>query len=103
LSLREDITAAAALAFDSEKLGEEVLYNGVPVQAIFDHGIDPKVGRSGSRATAAIHLQKSEVPSWQINDEIIVDGDTWKVKSQGEDSTWYKWVLQLERDRRMKP
>jgi len=103
LSLRAHIADAVSLAFASDQLGEEVLYNGVPVQAIFDHGLDPKTGRSGSRATAAIHLQKSEVPSWKINDEIVVGDDSWRVKAQGEDSTWYKWVLQVERDRRMQP
>ena len=103
MTLRSQITAAVELAFDPDYLGEEVEYNGVLVDGIFRKPIDPHNRKGGTSATATLQVKVSEVPSWAVNDEVLVAGQLWKVKREDQGSTWYKHVLHLERDRRMKP
>jgi hypothetical protein len=103
MTLRDQISAAIGQAFSFEYLGEAVLYNGVTVHAIFTPLVDPKTSRGGSSATATLQLQAAQVPSWTVGDVMERNGESWQVKREAEGSTWYKHVLFVERDRRMKP
>ena len=105
MTLRELVTSSLSTVdpFSPENLGESLLYNGVEVHAIFTPLVDPQTSRGGSASTATLQLQVSEVPTWAVGDEVVQDGATWKVKREGPGGTWYKHVLQIERDRRMKP
>jgi hypothetical protein len=107
MTIRDQIGAAITQAFGSDYLGQEVEYNGVPVQAIFHEGEDPDSTKSGSSAKAVLSVRVLDVSTWSVNDLVSVDGELWKVKRasarQFNTSTWYKHVLELERDRRMRP
>ncbi|MGB3212449.1 MAG: hypothetical protein WBB19_17245 [Desulforhopalus sp.] len=103
MSIRDQITAAVDQAFGPDFLGEAIEYNGQPVDGIFRMSTEPRNNRGGSSATAVLQVKVSQVPAWSVNDPVLVDGVTWKVKSEGPGSTWYKHVLQLETNRRLKP
>lgn len=105
MSLRDQIAADVVLAFSSDYLGEVILYKGTEIQAIFTPLVDPQTGRGGSASTATLQVQVSDVPTWSVNDQVEQQsqpGEIWKVKREGPGSTWYKFVLELERDRRMR-
>lgn len=105
MTIRDQIAGAVVQAFDSDRLGEEVLYNSVPVQAIFRKKTDPTSGRAGSAAVGVLQVMVADVPTWAVNDQVqvFVGGvyQLWKVKGEVETSTWYKHVLRCERDRRI--
>lgn len=103
MTLRSQIAAAVDLAFATDYFGETVVYNGVPLDAIFRPLDDPKDGRSGASAFAELQVRVADVSAWSVNDQVEIGSDTWSVKKSREGSTWYKHVLLVERDRRLKP
>jgi len=100
---RDQIAAAVASAFSPDLFGQEVEYNSVPVNAIFNLSATPQNVPHGSKAVAELQVMVVDVPTWAVDDLVYIDGQNWRVKSAGQGSTWYKHVLQIERDRRLKP
>lgn len=102
-TLKEKMAAAMAKAFTPELLGEEIEYSGVPVDGIFRLTAAPKGSSAGSKSVGELQVQVAEVPTWAVDDLVVIDGKNWRVKSAMEGSTSYKHVLQVESDRRMRP
>ena len=107
-TLREQQAPHLAAAFSPEQFGQVVTYNGQDINAIFKSGSNPDFSHSGSRVSASantgrLQVMKSDVATWEYNDEVMIQGQTWRVKRQLDGSTWFKHVLQIETDRRKKP
>ncbi|SDO95723.1 head-tail joining protein [Desulforhopalus singaporensis] len=90
-------------AFSPEKFGQVVNYNGTDLNAIFRSQGKDRDNRNGSADVGKLQVMKSDIPEWNYGDEVLVDGRWWKVKKEVEGSTWFKWMLHVERDVRHKP
>ena len=102
-TLREQLAAPLVAAFSTDLFGQVVSYQSKNINAIFRLTGDPQAVRQGSSATAELQVKKADVASWSVNDQVVIDGLTWSVKKEGQGSNWFKHVLHLERDRRIKP
>lgn len=101
--LDEQLKAALSPFFGADWFGREVVYNDVPVQAIFRPTADPAKARAGSAATAELQIETTILPAWAVGDRVMVDGETWRVRRAGPGSGNLKHVLDLERDKRLQP
>lgn len=106
-TLREKMSPHLTKAFSPEMYGQVVSYAGENINAIVISGDDPQQSRQGSSATSYLQVMKSDVPVWAVGDAVAIDGVSWKVKREGlvagEGSDWFKTVLVIETDRRLKP
>ncbi len=102
-SIKDQLRSALSPFFGAKWFGRQVIYNGSPLMAIFRPTINPDKARAGSAATAELHIDTEVLPTWAINDVVDADGEAWQVKRAAAGSTQLKHVLELERDRRLKP
>ncbi len=102
-SIEEQLRSALSPFFGAEWFGRQVIYNGLTVSAIFRPTANPDKARAGSAATAELQIDTEVLPTWAVNDVVDVDGEVWQVKRAATGSSPIKYVLELERDRRLKP
>jgi hypothetical protein len=102
-SIEDQLRSALSPFFGAEWFGRQVIYNGSAVSAIFRPTANPDKARAGSAATAELQISTAALPTWAVNDVVDVDGEAWQVKRAAAGSTQLKHVLELERDRRLKP
>ena len=105
-TLREKMAPGLAKAFSPEMYGQLVSYEGADINAIFSVEDNPSSTRQGSSAKGCLQVMMADIATWSPNDEVVIDGLTWAVKKEGHidghGSDWFKHVLHIERDRRMR-
>ena len=103
MSLRDLQKPHLQAAFSPEMFGEEISYNGGdPIYGIFRLMENPDRSRNGSRVQGALQVMVEDVESWSYRDEVTIDGSVWKVLGETGESTWFKHVLKVEQDRRLR-
>ena len=106
-SPRELMQTTLVGEFTTDRLGRLVSYNGVEIKAIYSIGENPDGGvkmpggrmRKTQVAAGTIKVLKSDVPSWQYRDKVIIGTDEWRILGLIGDRNIY-WKLRMETERR---
>ena len=91
MSLKDQMAADAAIFFNTNEFGEQVLYNGVKITAIVDIGEGIRRSQTENRGiTGYFEVKKADVPNPEVGDIIVADGVEWSfIEIASSDSISY--------------
>lgn len=79
MTLKTDMADALDDLYDSDELGEPVVYNGLTVQALVERGLDPDDKGTEVVDRAVIEVRVADVAAPAYRDPVVFSGQTWRV------------------------
>ncbi len=79
MTLKTDMAEALDDLFTDEEFGEQIIYKGVPIQALVDRGLDPDDKGGAVVDRAVIEVQRANVAAPVYLDPVVFDSKSWRV------------------------
>lgn len=103
MTLKDHFNADLSLFFNTDEFAVEVIYGCATVKVIVDYLKDPNIfGEKNVSDKAQVYIRKEDAGNPKFGDFMFFDEKSWKVVgiSSGEDGSVF--VLDVERDERVR-